>query len=225
MPLALSLAACGKSKSKTQAAQPSATTRPAAAATAVPTVAPTQAPAAFNQAKLAPALMAMDRVNSLIGANPQLLRDKVTDPQLPFSSVATMGSTLVAQQVSLLYNSFQAAAQPPAGRPFAVQNTVQGYPSVANSTAAFSSLRAAWQGNLFQNVTQQAPLNSPWQESFCQVGNFTTTGGQAQQWFVCMARLGPYIATVSIGGFPGLDVNSVSTVVRAYFEDAARAVQ
>jgi len=40
-----------------------------------------------------------------------------------------------------------------------------------------------------------------------------------------MARFGPYIVTVSIGGFVGLDGSSVSQVIRAYYDDALRAVQ
>jgi len=228
--LALGSVACKKKSSGTTAAAPTATARPAAAATTAPTAAPaapspTQA-AGFSQAKLQPALMAMDKVNALIGASPQVLRDKTADPQLPFSSVPSMGAALVSQNVSLLYNSYQSAAQPAAGRPFAAQNTVQGYPSIGNATTAFAALRTAWQANLFQNLQQLAPLTGAWQESFCQFGNFTSaSGGPATQWYVCMARFGPYIVTVSIGGFVGLDSNSVSQVVRAYYDDALRAVQ
>ena len=225
IPLVLMTVDCS-SNTSTSTTNPTATTRPAAAATTAPTVgaSPTQAAAAFNPAKLPPALMAMDRVQALIGSNVQTLRDKVTDPSLPFSSAPAIAGTLTAQQVSLLYNSFQAGAQPATGRPFAAQNTVQGYPSAANATTVFAALRTTWQGTLFQNLSQQQPPNG-WQEAFCQLGNFTTTGGQAQQWYVCMARSGLYIVTVSVGGFPGLDVNSVAQVVRAYFDDALRAVQ
>ena len=214
IPLVLTTVGCSSKKS-TSTTNPTA---PTAAAS------PTQAAAAFNPAKLPPALMAMDRVQALIGSNVQTLRDKVTDPSLPFSSAPAIAGTLTAQQVSLLYNSFQAGAQPATGRPFAAQNTVQGYPSAANATTVFAALRTTWQGTLFQNLSQQQPPNG-WQEAFCQLGNFTTTGGQAQQWYVCMARSGLYIVTVSVGGFPGLDVNSVAQVVRAYFDDALRAVQ
>jgi hypothetical protein len=168
--------------------------------------------------------MAADRVTVLIGANFQTLRDKTTDPSLPFSSAPMIAGVLSAQQASLLYNSFQAGAQPAAGRPFAAQNTVQGYPGATNAAAAFTALRTTWQGTLFQNLSQQQPPNG-WQESFCQLGNYATTSGQQQQWYVCMARAGAYIVTVSVGGFPGLDTNSVAQVVRAYFDDALRAVQ
>ncbi len=222
-------AACS-SKKTTSAAAPTATSRPATVATtapttAPPTVAPSPTVAAFSPAKLPPALMGGDRVTALIAAGYQTLRDKVTDPALPFSSAPNIGPTLTMQNVSLLYSSFQSGAAPAAGRPFAVQNTVQGYPAAGNATAAFAALRTTWQGNLFQNLVQQQPLAGAWQESFCQLGNFTTTGGQAQQWFVCMARLGPYIVTMSIGGFPGLDANAVAAVVRPYFDDALRALQ
>jgi hypothetical protein len=100
---------------------------------------------------------------------------------------------------------------------------------VANATTAFAALKTAWQGNLFQNLTIQGNAGGNWQESFCQIGNFVSTNAQGQQltsqWYVCMARSGPYLVTVSIGSFPGMEVNSVSDVVRAYFADASRAVQ
>lgn len=198
----------------------------AATATAPPPAATATAPAStFSPAKLQPALMTMERVNQLIGTSIQVQRDKANDPQLPFSSVPTMGNTLVAQQVSLLYNSFQTSAAPPQGRPYNVQNTTHGYPTVANSTAAFAALRTAWQGSLFQNLQAQEGLGASWQESFCQLGNFASAAGQVSQWYVCMARSGNYLITVSIGALPGMDVNSVSQVVRAYFGEALRAVQ
>lgn len=200
-------------------------TLPAATATSPPAATATTAPPAFSAAKLQPALMTVERVNQLIGATYQTQRDKVNDPQLPFSSVPIMGSTLVAQQVSLLYNSFQTTAAPPPGRPYNVQNTTQGYPTVANSTAAFAALRTAWQGNLFQNLQQQDGLGSAWQESFCQLGNFVSAAGQTSQWYVCMARSTNYIVTVSIGALPGMDVASVSQVVRTYFGEALVAVR
>jgi hypothetical protein len=168
--------------------------------------------------------MAADRITTLVGANFQTLRDKAADPALPFSSAPQIAGVLTANNVSLLYNSYQAGAQPPQGRPFAAQNTVQGYPNPGNATTAFAALRTTWQGTLFQGVTQQPPP-AGWQEGFCQLGNFATTGGQQQQWYVCMARNGPYVVTVSVGGFPGLDANSVGQVVQAYFADALRAVQ
>lgn len=199
---------------------PKPTVAPQATATAAPTVA-----AGAIATKLPPALMAMERVNTLVGSNVQTQRDKVTDPALPFSSVPSIAGVLTAQSVSLLYNSFQAGAAPPVGRPLSVQNTVQGYPSPSNATTAFAALRTAWQGTLFQNLQQQGNASGTWQESFCQLGNFTTANGQAQQWYVCMARNGPYIVTVSIGGFPGLDTASVAQVVRTYFEEAQRALQ
>jgi hypothetical protein len=200
-------------------------------ATATATTPPPAATAtvvAFSPARLAPALMSMERVNQLIGTALQTQRDRATDPQLPFSSVPTMGSTLAAQQVSLLYNSFQVTAAPAPGRPYNVQNTTQGYPAAANAMTAFAALRTAWQGNLFQNLQTQENLGADWQESFCQLGNFVNTSGQASQtsqWYVCMARSGPYVVTVSVGALPGMDVQSVSQVVRTYFGEALRAVQ
>jgi hypothetical protein len=169
--------------------------------------------------------MTMERVTALLGANIQTLRDKATDPNLPFSSAPAIGAALSAQGVQLIYSSYQAGAAPAAGRPFAVQNTVQGYPSAANATAAFTALRTTWQGTLFQNLQQQPNLGAAWEESFCQVGNFATAGGQQQQWFVCMARQGPYVATVSIGSFPNMDVNFVAPLVRSYFDEASRGLR
>ena len=71
--------------------------------------------------------------------------------------------------------------------------------------------------------------STTWQESFCQISNFTSTNAAGQQsttqWYVCMARSGVYIVTVSIGSFPGMDVNSVSDVVRPYLAAAAAALQ
>jgi hypothetical protein len=195
-----------------------------AAATSAPTAAPTATVVAFNPAKLPQALVAADRVTTLVGANFQTLRDKATDASLPFSSAPQIAGVLSANNVSLLYSSYQAGAQPAAGRPFAAQNTVQGYPNPTNATTAFSALRSTWQGTLFQNLQQQQQP-AGWQEGFCQLGNFTTTGGQQQQWYVCMARSGPYIVTVSVGVFPGLDVNAVAQVVQPYFADALRALQ
>ena len=225
---ALVVAACdGDSKDSASTApgeQPSATaavsptTAPTLRPTAAATVAPTATPLPFDAAKLPPALMPADQVSRLLGAGFRTLQDKATDAELPFSSVPTMGATLAAQEVSLLYNSFQVGAAPAAGRPFAAQNTVQGYPTTANSIAAFAALRTTWQGTLFQNVQQQiAPVG--WDESFCQIGDYTTpTGGQRQQWLVCMARAGLYVVTVSAGGIAGLDASSVGGAVRTYFD-------
>jgi hypothetical protein len=213
--------ACGSDDRGSTASGAGATPRPAADATAAPRL---PVAAGFDAAKLPPALMAADRVTMLIGANFQTLRDKTTDPALPFSSAPTIAGVLNGNNVSLLFNSFQAATRPPAGRPFAAQNTVQGYPAPGNATTAFAALRTTWQGTLFQNLAQQqAPAG--WQEGFCQLGDFATTGGQQQQWYVCMARNGPYVVTVSVGGFPGLDGNSVGQVVQAYFADALRSLQ
>ncbi len=161
----------------------------------------------------------------LFGGGFQTLRDKESDASLPFSSAPNVAGVLSAQNVSLLYSSFQAGAAPSAGRPFAVQNTAQGYPTASNATTALTALRTTWQGSLFQNLVPLPGLADTWEESFCQRGEFTTAGGQAQHWFVCMARFGPYIVTVSVGGFPGLDANAVAAVVRPYFNDALRALQ
>ncbi len=200
-----------------------ATSTTAATATTAPTVAPSPTPGlTFNAAKLPTALAVTARVNALLGAGITTLRDKSQDPQQPFSSVPSMGNTLVAQGVQLLYNSYQTASAPSAGRPCAFQNTVQGYPSAGNATTAFTALRTTWQGTVFQNLSQQGDLGQGWQESFSQLGNFVSASGQTTQWYVCMARLGPYVVTVSVGAFPGLDVNSVAQVVRAYFDEAQR---
>jgi hypothetical protein len=194
------------------------------ASTGAPTIVVAPTAAGFNAAKLEPALMPAATVTTLLGAGYQTPRSKSTDPALPFSSAPNIAGVLTAQNVSLLYNSFQAAALPPAGRPFSVQNTVQGYPSANNATTAFRALSTTWQGTLFQNLGPQ-PMLAGWQESFCQTGNFTTTGGQLQQWYVCMARSGPYVATVSIGTFPQMDLTSISPVVRTYFDTALRSLQ
>jgi hypothetical protein len=215
------LASCGGDKAGSAAGEP---TRPAAAATA----APSATPAGFNPARLQPALMGADRITALLGSF-QATRDKVTDATLPFSSVASIGPILAAQGVSLLFNSFQVTAAPAPGRPFTVQNTVQGYPTVAGSTAAFTALRTAWQGNLFQNLQPQANAGPAWRESFCQLGNFSVSSAtgqvQMQQWYVCMGLIGPYVVTVSVGAINMLDAPSVAPVVKAYFDQAAQSLQ
>jgi len=206
---------------QTPGASPAAASSPSVALspTQPPAATPSPTPPPANQAKLPQALMAADRITTLVGAGFRTLQDKATDAELPFSSVPAMGATLKAQGVSLIYNSYQSAAAPPAGRPFAAQNTTQGYPSPNNAGTAFTALRTEWQGTLFKNLQPQA-TPAGWDESFCQLGDFTSTSGQTSQWFVCMARSGPYIVTVSVGGFVGLDAAAVGTVVRAYFDDA-----
>jgi hypothetical protein len=168
--------------------------------------------------------MSEAQIASILPGSYQALRSLETDSQQPFSSAPEMGDRLTSLNVSLLYNSFQVTAAPPAGRPFALQNTTQGYPSEANAASAYASLRQRWQSpGLFESTTQQGDLGSTWAGSFCQLGTFAS-GNQRSEWYVCMAQTGPYVATISVGGFT-LELGMVAPAVQAYFDAANRVFQ
>jgi hypothetical protein len=169
-------------------------------------------PVMLTQAQLSSIAITQPEVAALFGTAPfGQTQTNVGDIRTAFSSSPQLGDFLVSQQVAGAYNAWTAMGQ---CLVCAVQVPVFYFPTEAAATAAYQRVEEV-NRMIFQGVNQLGTVGQYWDQSFCQLGNFTSAAGQTLRWIFCAMREGNAVITAAIGGF-NFDANMVVTNIRTY---------
>jgi hypothetical protein len=155
-------------------------------------------PTVVNQSHLAQMSFNAAEIMALYGSTAfTQMRMNETDISLAYTSSPELQQLLRSQNAAGRYDAWSASAQCTI---CAVQSPVLYFPNDSAATQAFERIRQINQ-TIFQNVQQQPSVGPYWDQSLCQIGQFTTMAGQTLTWHFCAMRKANAIKTTSIGGF------------------------